>query len=66
MFPESACISPESSVHQAVQAIDAGGKKMVFIIDGQGVLQGIFTDGDMRRYMLAQGDFSAPVAQVMN
>lgn len=60
------CISPDCSVHQAVKAIDAGGKKMIFIADEEGILKGIFTDGDMRRYMLAQGDFSVPVANVMN
>ena len=66
MLSETLCISPECTVHQAVKAIDAGGKKMIFITDDQGILKGIFTDGDMRRYMLSQGNFSVPVAEVMN
>lgn len=60
------CVQPECSVHEAVKQIDAGGKKMVFVVDSQQILQGIFTDGDMRRFMLAQGDFTLPVGQVMN
>lgn len=60
------CVGPECTVHQAVKCIDEGGKKMIFIVDGENVLEGIFTDGDMRRYMLAKGDFSVPVGTVMN
>lgn len=63
---EKLCVQPDCTVREAVKQIDVGGKKMIFVVDSQQILQGIFTDGDMRRYMLAQGDFSLPVGQVMN
>lgn len=60
------CVRPECTVNQAVKCIDEGGKKMIFVVDDARTLLGIFTDGDMRRYMLAKGDFTTPVGQVMN
>lgn len=53
------------SVSAAVRAIDEGGKKVVFCLrDGQ--LSGCFTDGDMRRYILRDGDMHEPVSRAMN
>lgn len=53
------------SVSAAVKAIDEGGKKVVFCLrDGR--LSGCFTDGDMRRYILRDGDMHKPVSQAMN
>ncbi len=60
------CVRPDCTVNQAVKCIDEGGKKMIFVVDDLQMLLGIFTDGDMRRYMLAKGDFTAPVGEVMN
>ncbi len=60
------CVRPDCTVNQAVKCIDEGGKKMIFVVDDAQMLLGIFTDGDMRRYMLAKGDFTAPVGAVMN
>lgn len=59
-------ISPETTVLDAIKAIDAGGKKVVFICDPGKKLLGIFTDGDMRRYILKNGDLSLPVSNAMN
>ena len=53
------------SVSAAVKAIDEGGKKVVFCLrDGR--LSGCFTDGDMRRYILRDGDMHKPVSRAMN
>lgn len=60
------CVPPTTTVNNAVKQIDVTGKKVVFVIDEDERLIGIFTDGDMRRYMLANGDFSAPVTAAMN
>lgn len=59
-------ISPETTVLDAIKAIDAGGKKVVFICAPGKKLLGIFTDGDMRRYILKNGDLSLPVSNAMN
>lgn len=53
------------SVSSAVKAIDDGGKKVVFCLHGNR-LSGCFTDGDMRRYILRNGDMHKPVSQAMN
>lgn len=53
------------SVSAAVKAIDEGGKKVVFCLR-EDCLSGCFTDGDMRRYILRDGDMRKPVAQAMN
>ena len=53
------------SVSAAVRAIDEGKKKVVFCLR-KGRLSGCFTDGDMRRYILRDGDMGKPVFQAMN
>lgn len=59
-------VSPETSVREAIQAIEENGKKAVFVIDDDHVLLGLFSDGDMRKYILKNGDLSAPVKDAMN
>lgn len=58
-------ISDTVSVSSAVKAIDEGGKKVVFCLR-ENRLSGCFTDGDMRRYILRDGDMHKPVSQAMN
>ncbi len=59
-------VSPEISVREAIQAIEANGKKAVFVLDDDSILLGLFSDGDMRKYILKGGDLSAPVKNAMN
>jgi dTDP-glucose pyrophosphorylase len=59
-------VSKETKVRDAIKAIDATGKKLVFIVDEKDRLLGLFTDGDMRRYILRNGDLTAPIGDVMN
>ena len=60
------CISLNVSVRDAITAIDNGGKKVVFIVDASNKLMGIFTDGDMRKFILGNGDISANISKAMN
>ena len=53
------------SISSAVKAIDEGGRKVVFCLRGNCV-SGCFTDGDMRRYILRDGDMNQPVRLAMN
>ncbi len=58
-------IHDDISVSEAVKRIDEGKKKVVFCThDGQ--LSGCFTDGDMRRFILRDGDMHKPVSAAMN
>lgn len=59
-------VSPDISVRDAIDKINNTGRKVVFVIDEQQHLLGLFTDGDMRKYILRNGDISAPVRQAMN
>lgn len=59
-------VTSNTSVREAIKIIEATGKKVVFIVDVQERLKGIFTDGDIRRYILRNGDFTAPVSEAMN
>lgn len=58
-------IMEDVTVAEAVRRIDEGKKKVVFCLrDGR--LSGCFTDGDMRRYILRDGDMEKPVSRAMN
>lgn len=58
-------VPEDLSISRAVKAIDEGKRKVVFCLrDGR--LSGCFTDGDMRRYILRDGDMCKPVSQAMN
>lgn len=52
-------------ISEAVKKIDEGRRKVVFCVH-DGVLTGSFTDGDMRRYILKDGDMQKPVSVAMN
>lgn len=63
---EKYIISPNISVKEAIAQIETTGKKTVIVVDSAKKIVGIFTDGDMRRYVLKNGDLSAPVSNAMN
>jgi dTDP-glucose pyrophosphorylase len=63
---ENLIISPDLSVREAIAAVQKGCRKAVFVCDSQQHLLGIFTDGDMRNYILRRGDLDAPVSRAMN
>ena len=58
-------VPEDISVAEAVRRIDEGKKKVVLCLrDGR--LSGCFTDGDMRRYILRDGNMENPVSRAMN
>ena len=59
-------ISPDVSIRNAIDKLVNGGRKAVFIVDDSMRLLGIFTNGDMRRILLSETDFSLPISSVMN
>ena len=63
---EHLIVAPERSVRDAIVILGGAGRKVVFVVDGSGVFLGLFTDGDMRRYLFRGGDLSAPIASAMN
>ena len=56
MDTKSLCISPDISVRDAIKTVSDTGKKVVMITDQDDTLLGIFSDGDMRNYIIRGGD----------
>lgn len=60
------CISPETSIREAISTLVDGGKKVVFIVDREMRLLGLMTNGDMRRFLLTGRPLSLPITEAMN
>lgn len=61
-------IFKESSIVQALEQIAKNKKRIVFVLNENGLLEGVLTDGDFRRWILQQQsiDLNSSVAKVMN
>lgn len=59
-------ISPETSVKKAIEILDKNKFKVVFIVNDDYFLEGIFTQGDMRSYILHCNDFTQSIKSAMN
>ena len=60
-------VAPQSGVTDAILAMSRGGLGLVVVVDDGGRVQGIFTDGDLRRAFEKRIDLqSASVASVMH
>lgn len=60
------CVLPFLTVREAISALVDGGKKVIFIVDENEKLLGLFTNGDMRRYLLTGKSLSMLVSEAMN
>lgn len=58
-------ISEDSTILKAMQAIDKGGKQIVFVAEEQ-CLKAVVTDGDIRRHILGGGSLEESVAKIAN
>jgi sialic acid synthase SpsE/sugar phosphate isomerase/epimerase len=61
-------ISPEESVINALQKMCQSGNRMIFLTSEAGVLEGIFTDGDLRLWLAREkdADLNRPVGEAAN
>ena len=60
------CVSPSATVRDALFQLTAKRMGMTAIVDENGRVKGIFTDGDLRRVLERSGDFrELPIASVM-
>ncbi len=59
-------VSPEQSIRETLEAIDASGLAIALVVDGERRLLGTVTDGDARRALLQGGNMASPVATIMN
>ncbi|MFA5839227.1 MAG: sugar phosphate nucleotidyltransferase [Candidatus Margulisiibacteriota bacterium] len=54
------------SVKEAMRLMDKNSKKIVFIVGKENQLLGSVSDGDIRRWILNNGDLNCSVASIMN
>ena len=59
-------ISPDSSIRNAIEIIEAGSVQIALVVKEGGPLLGTVTDGDIRRGLLKGLGLNDPVVNVMN
>ncbi len=59
------CVRREASIRDAMAAIDRGQRGMVLVVDGLGRLEGMITDGDIRRAMLASVSLDSSIEDLL-
>ena len=63
---QSLSISDRHSILDAVKRIEAGALQIVFVVNDNGRLVGVVTNGDVRRHLLQGGQTDLPVTACMN
>lgn len=59
-------VSPETTLRDAIARIDGSGLQLALVLDRDGRLAGVLSDGDIRRAILCGCDLATPTAKVMN
>jgi len=54
------------SIRQAMEQLEKTEEKIVFVVDAELRLIGSLTDGDIRRWILSDGDLKAQVLHICN
>lgn len=60
------CVDPAMPIEDVLRRIDAVGLQIAFVLDGQGLLCGTVTDGDVRRGILRGVSLREPISTIMN
>jgi len=63
---EESILAPENSILEALKQIDATGIQLVLIAGPSGMLEGVLTDGDIRRAILKGQSLEVAAREVMN
>lgn len=59
------CIQKTATIKQTMQRLDFGAKKIVIVVEDNRVL-GTVSDGDIRRWILKNGDLNESIEKIMN
>lgn len=59
------CISPTTTIREAIARIDRGEKSIILVTDAERHLFGTITDGDVRRMILAGQSLEQPVSELL-
>jgi dTDP-glucose pyrophosphorylase len=63
---KSFLVPQDHTIRQAMERLEKTEEKIVFVVDTDSRLIGSLTDGDIRRWILSDGDLKAQVLQVCN
>jgi dTDP-glucose pyrophosphorylase len=63
---EAFLVLQTQTIRQAMEQLEKTQEKIVFVVDGESRLIGSLTDGDIRRWILSDGDLKAQVYRVCN
>lgn len=59
------CIRQDRTIIESIKQLDQTGYKILLVVDEERLI-GVITDGDIRRWILKNGDFNVSVKQMMN
>ncbi|CAI3629349.1 MULTISPECIES: nucleotidyltransferase family protein [Clostridium] len=59
-------IDKSISIKQVIKKIDETGKKILLVTTKEDILLGTITDGDVRRWILKNGNLEKPASEIMN
>jgi len=57
-------INPNATIKEAMKQLDKTAEKILFVVEDENILIGSLTDGDIRRWILKDGNLSDSVANV--
>lgn len=63
---EDILVSPDTTLHRAIEVLNSTGKMFLLIADPSRKLLGNLTDGDLRKGLLKNSDLSTPIHKFMN
>ena len=63
---EEIVVSPTTTLDDVISKINNSGLQIAIVVDDEGILLGILTDGNIRRAILAKKTFQVPVSEIMN
>lgn len=59
------CIKKDISIREAIEKLDNTAKKILLVLDNE-KLEAVITDGDIRRWILKNGNLSSSIENIMN
>lgn len=59
-------INKDANVVEALQRIDLNSKGLLFVVDQNQVLEGVITDGDIRRWLIRTGNLKGKIESFLN
>lgn len=63
---KSILVSKETPIVDALRILDDSAARILLVVDAENTLEGVLTDGDVRRHILAGRDLTEPVTEAMN